>query len=143
MSVGRPKKFKTPEQLQKKVDAYFKKMDKEGRPYLVTGLALHLDCTRTTLIEYEGKIRGREKGEEFANIIKKAKAKCEHWLYENALMKKASHTMAIFSLKANYNWKDWNQEPYHPYTQEERQIDPETLERIKETIKRNGLTWRE
>jgi hypothetical protein len=69
MATGRPLKFKSPEQLQAKIDAYFASCWKEtpifkdgkqigvtrhqARPYTITGLALDLDTTRETLIDYE------------------------------------------------------------------------------------------
>lgn len=51
--VGRPLKFKSVEELQKKIDAYFE--DENNKPYTITDLAVWLDCDRKTLINYEEK----------------------------------------------------------------------------------------
>jgi len=76
---GRPRKFSTPEELQRLVDAYFAECDPhisthkvpitpangsklawreeeyitEQEPYLITGLAIALGTTRDTLLDYE------------------------------------------------------------------------------------------
>lgn len=147
MPVGRPLKFKSVEELQEKIDAYFGECDphwidqeywehpekvvsedqepqahggslKRKRtqldydaplvlktrkhltnqvPYTITGLALALDTTRETLLDYEEK-------EEYSDTIKKAKLKIHNYtelrLFEN------NPTGAIFNLKNNYGWKD-------------------------------------
>ena len=116
MPVGQPLKFKTPGDLRKKVEAYFTAMTEEKRPFLIIGLAHYLGTNRTTLMEYEGKIEGREKGTdpkkqlEYANIIKNAKERCALWLQENTLVGGAEKAMAIFSLKANHKWRDGDRE---------------------------------
>lgn len=131
---GRPLKFQSVEELQKKIDDYFYmcdphteditewveardsdgklKKDKYGLnylvevnhkvktkqvPYTVTGLALALDTSRETLINYEEK-------EEFFDTIKKAKDKIQNYLELN--LNSPSPTGTIFNLKNNYNWKD-------------------------------------
>lgn len=121
---GRPLKFKTVAELQGKIDAYFKTIGwktrnienkKTGKiekvsmyePATITGLALALNTNRTTLLEYEGEIEGREKNDpEYANTIKEAKAFCEHSLEQGALSGNLSAPVSIFSLKNNYNWVD-------------------------------------
>jgi hypothetical protein len=134
---GRPLKFKTVAELQKKIDAYFAACDphietvtvleyptkeqKKGNktiqipdssaepvevkrkristqvPYTVTGLALALDTTRETLLDYENK-------DKFSDAIKRAKLKIHNFtelkLFEN------NSTGAIFNLKNNYGWRD-------------------------------------
>ena len=116
-SVGRPKKFKSAEELQKKIDEYFNScymplLDKEGnivtnnsgepivrqfRPYTMAGLADSLDMNRRTLINYN-------KDEEFYEVIEKAKRKCEIYA-EERLFDKDGVKGAMFSLTNNY--KDW------------------------------------
>lgn len=105
---GRPPKFKTVEELQEKIDAYFEKCDEDGEPYTVTGLALALDIDRHTLLNYEDR-------EEFLPPIKRAKAKCEHWLLEKAIQNKVPQPIAIFVLK-NFGWTD-KQEIEHTTTE--------------------------
>lgn len=121
--VGRPLKFGSVEELQKKIDEYFEScfeevwyQDKDGRwlpkldrneqiilqqvrPYTITGLAVHLDTTRDTLLDYEGR-------DEFSDTIKKAKSKCELFA-EEQLFTKQNVTGVIFNLKNNYSrWAD-------------------------------------
>jgi len=51
--VGRPLKFKTVEELQSNIDAYFEETDKDE--WTITGLAMALDTSRRVLLEYEEK----------------------------------------------------------------------------------------
>ena len=118
--VGRPPKYKTPEEMQKIVDLYFLAckvhqtgdaellMDCEDNELLivndiddvqptVTGLALALDLTRQGLIEYSDK-------DEFSDTIKKAKQRIEKYLEQNLYGQAVTGT--IFNLKNNYGWKD-------------------------------------
>lgn len=132
---GRPMKFKSAEELQEKIDAYFDNcdphketitewvtardksgkvlLDKNGlsylveithnvmteqKPYTITGLALALDTSRRTLLDY------KYRDDEFSHSLKRAKDKCESYvesrLFEN------NPTGPIFNLKNNYGWKD-------------------------------------
>lgn len=131
---GRPLKFGTPEELKEKIDDYFRscwrqKIDQFGnpvflkdangkktdekvmvqfRPYTITGLALALDTTRETLLEYEGEVEGRERSIEFADAVKRAKLAC-HQYAEEQLYIGRNPTGPIFNLKNNYGWKDKNE----------------------------------
>lgn len=69
----------------------------QQKPYTITGLALALDTSRETLLEYEDK-------EEFVDTIKKAKDKCHNYVETSLLT--SNPTGAIFNLKNNYGWKD-------------------------------------
>jgi hypothetical protein len=122
---GRPLKFKSVEDLQKKIDRYFRscwtqKLDMFGnplfiknkngkktnrrllvqfKPYTITGLAVALDTDRATLIHYEAKQR-------FFNTIKSAKERCQQYAEESLFIGK-NPAGAIFNLKNNYgDWKD-------------------------------------
>lgn len=97
-NVGRPLKFKSAEELKEKIGQYFKKMDAEKRPYSITGLALELDTSRETLLNYEQK-------QEFFDTIKRAKLRCENFA-EEKLFTARNVTGAIFNLKNNYGWVD-------------------------------------
>lgn len=97
MAGGRPLKFQSVEELQKKIDAYFEECDKKREPYLITGLAVWLDCSRQTLLDYEGK-------PEFTDTIKRAKEKCEAYS-EKQLYQGKNVAGVIFSMTNNY--KDW------------------------------------
>lgn len=131
---GRPLKFESVEELDKKIDAYFadcdphveevtewvsartkdgrKKKDENGldylievthkvmtkqKPYTITGLALYLDTSRETLLQYKER-------EEFVDSIKKAKDRCHNYVEDSLLT--SNPTGAIFNLKNNYGWKD-------------------------------------
>lgn len=100
MPGGRPRKFKTPEQLDKLIDDYFNRCDEKEEPYTITGLALALDTTRDVLIDYE-----KNYEPEFSYVIKKAKQRvqnyAERWLYSGK-----NPAGAIFWLKANAAWVD-------------------------------------
>ncbi len=100
--VGRPLKFKSVESLQAQIDYYFKSCHSDAgdiiRPYTITGLALALDTTRHTLLNYG-------KDEEYLSTIKKAKQKIENYAEESLYTNK--HTAGIiFNLKNNYGWVD-------------------------------------
>ena len=97
--MARPKLYDSVEKLQKDIDDYFKMCDKKEKPYTMSGLALALDMSRQSLINYS-------KDEEFFDTIKKAKQRVETQLEENALFNKANPTFTIFNLKNNFNWKD-------------------------------------
>jgi hypothetical protein len=94
MVTGRPMKFKTPEELQTKIDKYFNDTPKEE--YSITGLALALDTYRETLCNYE-------KRDEFFDTIKRAKQRIEN-AYELRLIKRGT-SGDIFALK-NFGWTD-------------------------------------
>jgi hypothetical protein len=91
---GRPLKFKSVKELEKKANAYFKETPFEH--WTVTGLALALDTDRTTLINYENKA-------EFFDTIKRFKSMVEN-SYEISLRDKG-RSGEIFALK-NFGWRD-------------------------------------
>jgi hypothetical protein len=122
---GRPLKFKSVKELQAKIDEYFKSCwkqkidmfgnpvflkDKSGKkteekvmvqfkPYTITGLAVFLDTTRETLLDYEAK-------DKFSDTIKRAKETCQAYAEESLFIGK-NPTGPIFNLKNNYGrWKD-------------------------------------
>lgn len=109
MPGGRPLKFKTPEEMQEKIDEYFDKMEKpkiaiDGNPYYepitITGLALALHTTRELLCNYEER-------DEFYDTIKRAKLRVENYA-EKMLYLGKSAAGPIFALK-NFNWSDKQQ----------------------------------
>lgn len=124
-AVGRPPKYKSVDEIQEKIDAYFESckgepimvdgepyLDKYGNPVLinaqpptVTGLALALGfTTRKSLLDYQGKA-------EFVNTITRAKMKIEAYA-ESRLYDRDGQRGAEFSLKYNFRW-----------AQEEKKID--------------------
>lgn len=100
---GRPLKFETLALLQEQIDLYFlDAQDEEGKyrkPLSITGLALHLDTTRETLMDYQ-------KRDGFSDAIKRAKLRIENYYEEHLLVGKP--TGPIFALK-NFGWKDSQQ----------------------------------
>jgi hypothetical protein len=118
-NAGRPPIFTSAEEMQEKIDAYFKECegkimtDEEGKPLLnkygqpiiygakpltITGLALAIGFnSRQSLLNYEGQ-------EEFLDTIKRAKAKVEEYA-ESRLFDKDGSNGAKFSLSNNF--KGW------------------------------------
>lgn len=92
--TGRPLKFENLQELVDLADKYFAETLREE--WTVTGLALALDTSRETLMDYEGK-------PDFSDTIKKYKEKV-HNAYEIDLRKKG-RSGDIFALK-NFGWKD-------------------------------------
>ena len=122
--VGCPPKYKTPEEMQTVIDAYFQECegvyvrDKDGkietdkygdpittkkRPLTITGLALALGfTTRQALLNYEGK-------PEFVDTIKRAKAKVEQYA-EERLFDRDGCNGAKFNLSNNFSgWTEKQQ----------------------------------
>lgn len=116
---GRPPYYKTKEEIQMKIDEYFKQCegeyltDENGEIVLnkydvpikinekvptVTGLALHLGFTsRQSLLDYAGK-------KEFLDTITRAKSRCEEYA-ESRLYDRDGARGAEFSLSVNFGWK--------------------------------------
>lgn len=97
MAGGRPLKFQSVEELADAMDKYFNSVPVEE--WTITGLALALDTSRATLMDYEER-------EEFFNTVKKGKDMVEH-SYEIGLRKRGN-AGDIFGLK-NFGWKDKNE----------------------------------
>jgi DNA-packaging protein gp3 len=102
--AGRPLKFATPQELQSRIDGYFASAaDEEGllvRPVSITGLALWLDTTRETLMDYQHR-------DEFSDTVKRAKLRVENF-YEERLTVGRQAAGPIFALK-NFGWRDEQQ----------------------------------
>ena len=121
--VGRPPKYKTKEEIEKKIEEYFREcegmpmLDDEGKqivnkygypcyikppkPPTVTGLALALGFTsRLDLLRYQGK-------KEFCNTITRAKSRVEEYA-ESRLFDRDGSNGAQFSLRNNF--QGWNSE---------------------------------
>lgn len=97
--VGRPKAFKSVEEVKEKINAYFNYCEEKEKPYTMSGLAYYLEVSRQTLVNYSYK-------DEYFDTIKKARDKVQMQLEENALSNKANPTFTIFNLKNNFDWKD-------------------------------------
>lgn len=94
---GRPLKFKTPEEILEKAKAYFDLTLASNLPITITGLAMALETTRETLMDYQER-------DEFTDTIKAIKLVCENYA-EIQVFTGKNQAGAIFALK-NYGWKD-------------------------------------
>lgn len=102
------KKFKDPEQLEKDIENFFIECKEENKVPTITGLAVHLDTTRLTLLDYENQIVKTLDDNiktKISNTIKKAKQRVQSE-YEQALFDRGKTTGAIFTLKNNFGWAD-------------------------------------
>lgn len=109
---GQPLKWKTPEELEEKIEEFYKWCDKNNKKKTVSRLAWYLGTNRTTLLHYEKasefdwlKHLDEDTRLSYVNAIKRAKAYIESE-YEESLFNKSETTGAIFTLKNNYNWVD-------------------------------------
>lgn len=91
--MGRPLKY-TVEEIETLAAKYFDETSPED--WTITGLALALETTRQTLVNYEEK-------DEFIDTIKKIKTKVENQ-YELSL-RRHGRSGDIFGLK-NFGWRD-------------------------------------
>ena len=92
----KPLKFKTAQELQDKINAYFEDCRLKEIPLSITGLALALDTNRQTLINYQDK-------DGYENIVDRAKLMIEN-AYEIRLIENG-RSGDIFALK-NFGWTD-------------------------------------
>lgn len=109
---GQPLKWESPEELEEKIQEYYKWAEKNDKHITVSGLAWWLGCDRTTLLNYENaddndwlKRLDDEERRKYVITIKAAKRRIE-MEYEESLYNRSKATGAIFTLKNNYNWKD-------------------------------------
>lgn len=113
---GRPRLFQTVEELEDKIEEYFKYCDARivqgydnktneqfayvsPEPYTMSGLAYYLGMDRRSLINYKER-------DEFFLTIKKARDRVEMDI-DRRLNDKGTFTPGlIFNLKNNFDWKD-------------------------------------
>lgn len=121
--VGRPRKYHTPDDFDRKVEEYYAYCKEEGEPVTWTGLALFLGFSSRQSIDeylqYDG----------FSDSVKRAKALVE-WHYEMRLATSSAPTGAIFALK-NFGWSD-KQEIDHT-TKGERLSQPIDASKLSDT----------
>jgi len=98
--MGRPAKYKTPEELEAAINAYFEDCDKREVPYTVPGMAYFLGFSdRHSILDYKGK-------KKFNATIKKALVKIESQRVEKLLKGEVNPAGAIFDLKNNFGYED-------------------------------------
>ena len=115
--IGRPKKFDSPEQMQKAIDSYFKKCDgafewvmtKDGPaklpspdPYTVEGLCAVLDMDRATLLTYEK----NESHSEFHNTVTRAKRKILADVATGSIKGRYNSNAAMFNMRNNFGYEE-------------------------------------
>jgi hypothetical protein len=114
---GRPKKWDSPEKLERDIESYFKKCDENTKkelymgkikeiphpePYTLEGLAVHLKCDVQTLKNYQ-----KQKGyEPFFGIIKQARDKVAHSMVKMAMMYDCHAGFTQFLLKNHFGFAD-------------------------------------
>lgn len=110
---GKPLAFKSVEELQAKIDAYFDMCDSKIRtvvtdrggikeirkPYTMSGLALYLGCDRRTLVDYAHR-------DEYLPAIKSARQRVEGYIEEGMMTGEIPPIPSIFNLKNNFGWAD-------------------------------------
>lgn len=95
--IGRPRKYKSPEDFDAAVDAYIAKCREEDEPVTWTGMALALGfSSRQSIDEYQNY-------DGFSDSVKRAKSLVEH-SYEKRLFG-GNAAGPIFALK-NMGWSD-------------------------------------
>lgn len=87
----------------------------DQKPYTITGLALMLNTSRETLLDYEDGTHDEKSDdttslEKFSDTIKNAKLRCQQFA-ESKLFGN-NPTGPIFNLKNNYSWKDRTEQEY-------------------------------
>jgi len=119
--VGRPRKFKSVEEMATAIEAYFEKCDRRERPvedhksgrvtyvpcpmpYTMSGLAETIGMSRRRLLDYNE--RTDEYGKEFRPTIKAAREHVERNLEERLYDGVGYGPGHIFGLKNNYDWRD-------------------------------------
>ena len=138
-AVGKPPKFRTKEEIQDKIDAYFKECEgelltdesgkvvytskgnvvyiREPKPPTITGLALALGfASRQALLNYQGK-------KEFNDTITRAKSYIEEYT-ERRLFDRDGVQGAKFSLINNF--KGWTAEQSKAHFDNDSEDDPIT-----------------
>ena len=100
----------TADDIENKVNDYFNYCNENSKPFTMSGLALFLDCSRTTLYNYDKElVKFKDLNEDdklrILNAVKRAKRMVEAYQEEQLFIGK-SPVGTIFSLKNNFNWKD-------------------------------------
>ena len=133
---GRPLKFKSVEELEKKIQEYFDKCRDEDDIPTIAELAVYLDTSRQTLINYEEK-------EQFFDTIKKAKDMVLAIQEKAALKGGLNPTVWIFSAKNNFGYTDKveveSQNTNHNINEDISNLTPEERQkRIQELLQKRG-----
>ena len=98
-TVGHPRRFKSPKQMEDLANDYFKKCDTLKKPYLMTGLAVHMKIISQQLWDYE-------KLPEYTSLVKRLRDRVKESIIDGGMRHKLSAPMAIFWLKNVCGWTD-------------------------------------
>ena len=104
--AGRPKAFKSADELKKRINSYIKERTADQRPMTMAGLAAHLEVCKDTLCEYQNGVYDIPGQEEYSEAIKKARTYIEADKLEQGLLNKHNATITIFDLKNNHGYAD-------------------------------------
>lgn len=130
--MGRPKKVKTPEEMQKLIDRYFSETPEQE--WTITGLALACGFSmRQTLWDYAERPEYRE----FHDVVKKAKLKVQQ-SYEKDLRKRQV-AGPIFALK-QFGWRDRQEVEV---TEKDPRLTDDDIDTIRQVTQGMISQWRE
>jgi hypothetical protein len=97
--TGRPRKFKSPDEMAPLIDKYFKEADDRKQPYTVPGLALALGFSYR-----QGPWEYAKKYSKFTDTIKKARLRIEEQRNVQ-LISERNAAGKIFDLCNNFGWE--------------------------------------
>jgi hypothetical protein len=129
---GRPPLFKSVDDLQSKIDVYFKECEDLEEIPTIAGLAYALETDRQTIYKYEKK-------DMFSDTIKKARNFIISRIERNLVNSKGNVTGGIFLAK-NYGYKD-KQEIESTITKKDAPLDvckltPDDLVQLSNMMKK-------
>lgn len=104
-SVGRPKAFNSPDELDKLIDKYKIHCEETNDIFTLIGLCVFIGINKDTLTEYS-------KMDGYSVTHKKALSLAEQALVNGSLTGKYNAAVSIFMLKNNHGYKD-KQETEH------------------------------
>jgi len=158
---GRPKKFKTPQELQEKVDGYFETcwgaryyngkplLDENGevvkgiiRPYTMSGLARYLGISIKCLFEYEVHSKAGTMLPEYAEILTDAKLRIQEYA-EQRLYDREGSSGARFVLETGFGWLTKKEAQELRQTDKRIKLAREKLEFVKEQAREGKLDDKE
>ena len=131
----------TADDIEEKIENYFNYCNENSKPFTMSGLALFLDCSRTTLYQYENELVkfnniSEEDKKRIMNTVKRAKRMVEAYQEEQLFLGK-SPVGTIFSLKNNFNWKDAQEINNNTTVSTSNPIQQLTTEEIKQLLLEN------
>ena len=107
-------KYKTVEEVQERIDSYFKECMENGSYPTVTGLCYEMDINRETILRYKNLedseelkyIQDKEVRKGISHSIKKAYEYIQNGYEDKLINGKTQAIGTIFALKNNFKWVD-------------------------------------